>query len=454
MRNLILMTTTTFLAPLAAQAQTCPNNATTCSITTQSMGDSATTATGTNTKSDVAQVGNSTGSVASGVNINPSQDLKGQISQSTDGNTLDNRATGNLSTNDNKSQASNGNQSMGQANTGTSSASTGASTSHGGAGGSASNGAITLGGASNGNMTQGAQTQGSFSGSTGASTSSTGAIQNTNATGPSTSGVSGSGNSASGVAVGDVGSRSGATSTSGGNTLQGGAQSNGSESKSGAYSGGNSVKGGDQAQRQTNSQSNGSASKSGASTAGNINLDTSDKSTHTTTYKSRVQILPPILPAMTAGVTPGALGEVTVTQCMPRMAVVQTQIIGSHRGIIGKSKVEQGFTYDIVPFVGAPFHIEPWANGEGYDMYGHQAIIRHAIIGVSGGGNVSLGGGSGGGSFGQAGLGSSSNHTRLVTNIQLVPCQIQRAQYVVDGPIPRTEGNDAVDTGNVLVNRG
>ena len=57
-------------------------------------------------------------------------------------------------------------------------------------------------------------------------------------------------------------------------------------------------------------------------------------------------------------------------------------------------------------------------------LMGHQAIIFSTVVTVAGGRNIALGGGSSEGSWGQAGGGSTGSNNRLVTNIQLIPCEI------------------------------
>jgi len=175
----------------------------------------------------------------------------------------------------------------------------------------------------------------------------------------------------------------------------------------------------------TTSGSASEASNSGGNSS--VSIDAADRSS--TSYTSRATFIPPVIPATPAGTV--AIGNIIkeTAACGPLQSVVLTEIVGSHRGVFGKSSVHQGYNYDLAPFEDengnqVDYRRVPLADGRGYQLFGHQPIITYTVIGISGGGNVSLGGGGNGGAFGQAGLGGSSNHTRLVANIQLRTCEV------------------------------
>lgn len=98
-------------------------------------------------------------------------------------------------------------------------------------------------------------------------------------------------------------------------------------------------------------------------------------------------------------------------------------------GLIGNSKVRQGYTERLVPYVDErgvqqDYRRVPLEDGTGYRLFGHQVTQFTTIIGVNGARNFAIGGGGGGGGWGQAGGGSSSAMQQMVTTIQLRECEI------------------------------
>ena len=212
-------------------------------------------------------------------------------------------------------------------------------------------------------------------------------------------------------------------------TLTGGAQSNrgGDQSLTG---GAQTLTGGDV--RNDNS--------SGVSTSGNSNVDASDRSV--TNYTSKTLFIPPVVPPTPPSQV--AIGNIIkeTLACGPLQMVVKTPVIGVSRGLLTKSKVDQGVTYDLAAYTDAQGNIVDYRkvdfpDGSGYKLFGSQVVIFSTIIGVSSGGNFAIGGGGGNQSWGQAGGGTSSSMTRLVTNIQIAQCEVGSVKYVpVEREIP------------------
>lgn len=224
--------------------------------------------------------------------------------------------------------------------------------------------------------------------------------------------------------TGDVSSTGGASSSSGNHT----SSENSSSANTGAStsnSGGNILKAGKQDQTN-NVTSTGDARNSGGNSA--VHIDTSDKSSQTYVDKSRVTFIPPVVPPTPPShVAIGNIIKETLA-CGPLQKVVKTPITGTSRGLFSRTTVNQGYTYDLEPFIDNDGNMVDYRrvyNPDGsIQVFGHQVVMFATIVGLSSGGNFALGGGGGGGGWGQAGFGTSSSNTRLVTNIQLVQCEI------------------------------
>lgn len=266
------------------------------------------------------------------------------------------------------------------------------------------------------------------------------------------------GNATGGNATGGAGgsSKSDATGISGGSF--GGAASNtnkigvdsavyGGDTNATLTGGNQSLRGGDQtltggAQTLTGTQALTNDNSSGVAGSGNadVNVDSSDRSV--TNYTSKTLFIPPVVPPTPPSQV--AIGNIIkeTLACGPLQMVVKTQVTGVSRGLLTKSKVDQGFTYDLAPFTDAQGNIVDYRkvdfpDGLGYRMFGSQVVIFSTIIGVSSGGNFAIGGGGGNQSWGQAGGGTSSSMTRLVTNIQIAQCEVGSFKYVpVEREIP------------------
>ena len=182
-----------------------------------------------------------------------------------------------------------------------------------------------------------------------------------------------------------------------------------------------------------------STSKSGDSAAKNdtnLTVDASDRSSSYTSYvdRSRTVFIPAIIPPTPPSTI--AVGNIIkeTTACGPLQAVEKTPINGKFFGVMFESDVEQGFTYDLVPWYdddGSVVHyLEiPLENGRGYRLIGHQAVIFATVVGTANSRNVAIGGGSSGGSWGQGGTGTSAANQQLVTNIQLRHCEYGFIEY-------------------------
>lgn len=187
---------------------------------------------------------------------------------------------------------------------------------------------------------------------------------------------------------------------------------------------------------QTNAGNNSSNAAQGNTTS----VDASDRSV--TNYSSKTLFIPPVVPATPPSQV--AIGNIIkeTLACGPLQTVVKTPIVGTRSGLIGKSKVDQGFTYDLAPYTDKDGNIVDYRqvalpDGSGYRLFGSQVVMFSTVIGISGGGNLAIGGGGGNQSWGQGGFGTSSSNTRLVTNIQVAQCEVGTVKYVpVEREVP------------------
>lgn len=380
------------------------------------MGDTTQTSDAANTgSSQVTQLGTSTGSVASGAEVNQTvgdtMTSSGAATTTTGAVGSDAHSTGNLSNNDNDNKSS------------------------------AQTGAIdnksSVGPVSTGSMT-GSNEMGDMTGTvTGTQTAKTGDNNGTisGRTGDVDSNIKND-NANLGVNLSEntVKSNNDVKGTNLGvnlseNTVKGEQTvSNGSSSGSASNSGGNKTvsKGGDQAQKQSNDGSGNSANR----------IDASNNSNYKSIFIPTVtQVTPPSTVAI------GNMIKET-TACGAMQSVVQTPILGVYNGLFRSTTVKQGFTYDLAPYTvnGAVVDREIVTGPDGVTRaYGHQAIILATVVGISGNRNIQLGGGGNEGAWGQGGMGSSSAMTQLVTNIQLVRCELGafktvRVETVVEVP--------------------
>lgn len=177
------------------------------------------------------------------------------------------------------------------------------------------------------------------------------------------------------------------------------------------------------------------AARSGSlATGGNsrTNIDASDRSS----YRSRAIFIPPVVP----GTPPSqlAVGNIIseTSACGPLQHIVRQPVTGTFIGLFRNASIEQGWSDDLEPYRDASgmvvdYRRDQLPNGD-VRLFGHQVMMFTTVIGVASNRNIALGGGSGGGSWGQGGMGSSSSNQRMVTTIQLRDCEIgtMRTVYV------------------------
>lgn len=396
------------LSALAQVTQTaeCPPGATSCTSSNQSLGDVTTTTNNGDTRSSVSQLGNSTGSIASGVTIAPEIDNRTQSTQNADQNVTSNiaggntssaatggAATGNWSDNDNRS-------SVGNVSTGPSSASTGPVTS-------TNNNTTGPSSASVGNTTANGGTGGTGGrgGDGGNAIAAGGSATGGNAAGGAANqqqGIDRSGNSA-------VDNKVSNGSSSGGNTL-----SNGSASTSGATSG-----------SRSNSGGNTLATRSSADNSGNSTnvIDAGNRSVNTYTSKTTVWapvVHGPAAPALAAGpmvVTPG--------KCGPRVIISRRDIIGVRFGVWGgQTEVIQG--QDEIYSPAAERFIE-----DGGVRWGHDVTVFTAVIATSSAGSLSVGGFGKNGEGAQGGGATSGALQQVVQRVTVRECAWSNQEVVV-----------------------
>ena len=432
------------MAQYAPQSNTLGNNST---LDQQVIGDTISTADRTNSVS--TQLGNSAN--ANGAQVNPTIDTRDQNTVTSTGG-AGGSATGNLSNNDNRSNASNGNQSMGQANTGNSSVGNTTSSSVGNilGGATSSSGCNILGGATSGGntLTNGSNTatNTAFGGSGG--TGGQGGAGGTASSNGTNLGINGqqqgidrSGNSTNTNAN---------TSTNRNTNAQGQGQGQGQQQAATAAQGQgqqmgqgqnsdnrNSVSGGNQ-RTSTNVGGQSANTQSGVGQSGNsaVAVDASNRSVSTNNVDARSLYIPQVVAATPPSVVPSATAVAGVMNCGPLQQVVRTPVVGKFYGFFSDNDVPQGWTEDLVPYTvdanGAPVAFDaPGAVIKPYHTiggkpFGHIVLTNTAVVGVSGGRNLAIGGGGGSNmSWGQAGGGSSGASQRLVTTIQLRLCQIE-----------------------------
>lgn len=182
------------------------------------------------------------------------------------------------------------------------------------------------------------------------------------------------------------------------------------------------------------------ASSDAAASGGNsrTTIDASDNSR----YRSRTVFIPPVVP----GTPPSqvAVGDIIreTSACGPLQHIVRQPVRGTFIGLFRNASVDQGWSDDLEPFrddagIRVDYRQDRLPNGD-VRMFGHQVIMFTTVVGVASNRNIALGGGSGGGSWGQGGMGSSSSNQRMVTTIQLRECEIgtMHTVYVEVPPKP------------------
>lgn len=203
------------------------------------------------------------------------------------------------------------------------------------------------------------------------------------------------------------------------------------DSTSGAIAGGGDAK-------ATGGNANAAGGQGGASKAassasnGNVgngngaavNVNASDNSRNLTVF------LPPV-PTTPVSFAPAGNVAQADLGCGPLVEVVKTPVVGLISGFFADEHVDLGFTFEIVPVLGADKFPVLYMEKEFVQPNGDRVIRRvgsrvveqSAVLNVSAAKNLAIGGfGSSGG--GNVGGGSSSAMTRLVTNVQVLPCEL------------------------------
>lgn len=177
---------------------------------------------------------------------------------------------------------------------------------------------------------------------------------------------------------------------------------------------------------------NASAAKSSADGSGNATtiIDTSNRGV----YNSKTMFIPAIVPPTPPSQM--AIGGIIkeTSACGPLQRVVNSEVLATFHGLTGKDHDHMGYSQDLAPYVGADgrvvmYHTEEFADGSGYQSWGHQVTETTAIVGVTGARNLTLGGGSSNGAWAQGGGGSSQGAQRMVTTIRLRLCALPHVYY-------------------------
>lgn len=388
---------TALLAAGLASAQTqSPTIGGNGNLDQQVIGDTANSADHTASTSN--QLGNSANN--NGASISVPTDIRTQISPNMDSTATGGSAIGNQSSNDNKSSASNGNQSMGQANTGNSAI---GNTSSNSGGNNLTNGSNTANNAAAGGA-GGAGGQGGAASSNG-----------TNA--------QGQGQQQANTGTNAQGQTSANRNTAGGNT------------------GGNSAN--TVGQSTTAGNGAGAGAGSGNRTANTTRVDASDRSVTNNSYKAVAWA--PIIPGPVAPALATANLVVIPGQCGPRVRVVATNVVGKQFGPFGgQYDVMQGIDTDTVMAQGADGQYEPYVV-IGDDVWGQRVDRAIGAIGTSSSTNFSVGGFSSKGDAAQGGAGGSGSLQQIVARSFVTDCVIgkvikpaePKVQVVFESAIPR-----------------
>ena len=91
-----------------------------------------------------------------------------------------------------------------------------------------------------------------------------------------------------------------------------------------------------------------------------------------------------------------------------------------------------GGTDRIVPYEGGEYVSRAYSDGS-TRLFGHRAVRTTAVVTISGSRQIGAGGGQTGGGYGQLGVGGGSSMQRVVTQIDLEPCE---AFHSLPAPAP------------------
>lgn len=370
------------------QSQVCDPATQSCIGTFQNQGDVSTVYNSGDPHSTTSQLGNSSGSVASGVSIDPSikgqqdQNLSGSVDGSiTGGNTSsDAKATGNSSTNTN---------------------STGPSTAVAGVGDTSSNsGGNILGNES----------------------------KNDNANKNDSSAASNSG----GNVLGNDSSNQNIAKGGASSADHSGNSSNSNRTASAASS------------KQSSEQAQSTKTNSSVDKAGNSNVGViagNDLSTNITKVDARTLLLPD-MPATPPTVISSAQMIKETTACGPLQSVDSQPVTQVLRGGFlgwGWKEVDAGTTMHLTERLDAEgrhlwFYEAPIPGTSDVYLFGNQQVIVYAVLGAGSAVQTGAGGGGSNMNWGQLAAGTSGSSQRMVADIQNKLCFLGKATYKVVTP--------------------
>lgn len=171
----------------------------------------------------------------------------------------------------------------------------------------------------------------------------------------------------------------------------------------------------------------GAAAGAGAAADAKQATDTKVSTETFTNNKTKVHTtyIPPIAP-VPPSIVAGATVQIVQGACGPLMVVKSEPVQGTFHGLFVDSKVDQGTTDTLVPYVDKDnirhMYREVITTQGNTHYYGSQVTTFVTVVGVAGARQLGIGGGSGSGSFGQAGLGSSSSNQRMVIKHMVSDC--------------------------------
>lgn len=205
-------------------------------------------------------------------------------------------------------------------------------------------------------------------------------------------------------------------------------------STSGAVAGSSSSSGAQANGTNTLSNSN------GASSDQQTYVDAADRSSSSYVDNSRFTVIPAMVPPTPPSVV--GIGNIVkeTLACGPLQAVERVEVFGVFHGIFSKDTTPQGWTERLIPYVKDEKQVyyhhvdDPLVKGDKIIM-GHQPVLTWAMAGIAGARNLAVGGGNSSGSHGQAGGGTSSSNTQMITNIQLRECEVGRLMRKPEPPV-------------------
>ncbi len=177
----------------------------------------------------------------------------------------------------------------------------------------------------------------------------------------------------------------------------------------------------------------------GNATGNGAGNSTTTNTTTTTNYK-QVSVLPLFMPTPASVVTTSQI-VTERTACGPLMTVTRKGVLGTHIGFFTNTKIDLGEDMEIAPVFDETtkeqlMYIERTFTEAGEKVirrFGSQSIITTALPTVSAASSMSLGvAGTNGG--GNAGGGASSAMSRIVTKVQIIPCELPGAYKLVEVP--------------------